>query len=557
MHKTTTEKKLSKENIMPGMILSLAISFILFLYAPIELYCTNLDEFWFDFGKLLLLIFGMFISGLLLMVCFYVVLLLIHPMLYRIGLAGGLLLLVCTYIQGNFLIADLPPLDGTNINWNDYLALRRESVILWGVTGAVIVLLFILLKNKWLEKFVIFVSSFLTLMLLVTGIGVVITNPPIKQSTQLYVTEKDEFVMSENENFVILLLDSVDSREFSDLLTEHPEYRDIFSDFTYFENMIGAYSCTKRSIPFILGGDWYENEEPFTEYVNKVYTESPLFEGLKQRGYLIDLYEDELHTQDESVLSDFDNIIIAKYKVNSWIRLAKQELKLIGFRYAPFDLKRFCVTKKAGFDEEIVVECGYRGFTELNLQFKNNLEESGITADAVEKRFKFIHLDGAHTPFMFDKDCNVIDEKDGTYRQNTEAALTLAAMYIDELKKSGTFDNTALIIMADHGYNGDYTHEDQFMRQAALFMAKGRGENHDTMQVSQAPVSYEDLPQAYERLMDGEQSDAIFDWKEGDGRNRRFLYYSFGNEYYMVEYLQTGHAQDMSTMVPTGKVFDK
>ena len=50
MHKTTTEKKLSKENIMPGMILSLAISFILFLYAPIELYCTNLDEFWFDFG---------------------------------------------------------------------------------------------------------------------------------------------------------------------------------------------------------------------------------------------------------------------------------------------------------------------------------------------------------------------------------------------------------------------------------------------------------------------------------------------------------------------------
>lgn len=303
------------------------------------------------------------------------------------------------------------------------------------MTGAVIVLLFILLKNKRLEKFVIFVSGFLTLMLLVTGIGVVITNPPIKQSTQLYVTEKDEFVMSENENFVILLLDSVDSREFSDLLTEHPEYRDIFSDFTYFENMTGAYSCTKRSIPFILGGDWYENEEPFTEYVNKVYLDSPLFEGLKERGYLIDLYEDELHTQDESVLSDFDNIIIAKYKVNSWIRLAKQELKLIGFRYAPFDLKRFCVTKKAGFDEEIVVECGYRGFTELNLQFKNNLEESGITADAVEKRFKFIHLDGAHTPFMFDKDCNVIDEKDGTYRQNTEAALTLAAMYIDELKK--------------------------------------------------------------------------------------------------------------------------
>ncbi len=152
MYKTITEKKLSKEKILPGIILSLAISFILFLYAPIELYCTNLDEFWFDFGKLLLLILGMFISGLLLMVSIYAVLLLIHPVLYRIGLAGGLLLLVCTYVQGNFLIANLPPLDGTNINWNDYLSLRRESLILWGVTGAIIVFLFIVLKTGCWRK---------------------------------------------------------------------------------------------------------------------------------------------------------------------------------------------------------------------------------------------------------------------------------------------------------------------------------------------------------------------------------------------------------------------
>ncbi len=377
------------------------------------------------------------------------------------------------------------------------------------------------------ENVLMFISGCMTLMLLVTGVSIVVTNPPQKESTQLYVTQKDEFTMSQNENFVILVLDSFDSREFTELLSEHPEYRETFADFTYFENM------------------------------NGVYSGSPLFTALKERGYLIDLYEDELYTQDENALSDFDNIIIANYHVNSWTGLAKQELKLVGFRYAPFDLKRFCMTKKSGFDEEILVDCGYKGFNSENYYFKGDLEDNEIVMDDTQKRFKFIHLMGAHTPFIYDEDCNIIDMKDGTYRQNAEASITLATMYIDALKKSGAYDDTALIIMADHGYNGDYTSEYEFMRQAALFLVKGRGETHDAMQTSQIPVAYEDLPGAYERLMDGEGSNEIFDWQENDSRERRFLYYEFNKEGIMTEYIQTGHAQDMTTMVPTGREFNR
>ena len=76
-------------------------------------------------------------------------------------------------------------------------------------------------------------------------------------------------------------------------------------------------------------------------------------------------------------------------------------------------------------------------------------------------------------------------------------------------------------------------------------------------QISEAPISYEDLQEAYVRLLDGAQSDAVFDWKEGDTRERRFLEYAPGNEKHMVEYLQKGHAQDLTTMVPTGRVFDR
>lgn len=75
------------------------------------------------------------------------------------------------------------------------------------------------------------------------------------------------------------------------------------------------------------------------------------------------------------------------------------------------------------------------------------------------------------------------------------------------------------------------------------------------MQISEAPICYEDLQTAYVRLLDGMQSEEVFDWTEGDARERRFLEYAPGNEKRMVEYIQSGHAQDTASMVPTGREF--
>ena len=90
-----------------------------------------------------------------------------------------------------------------------------------------------------------------------------------------------------------------------------------------------------------------------------------------------------------------------------------------------------------------------------------------------------------------------------------------------------------------------------------MFLVKGMREQHDTMQISEAPVSYVDLWDAYMRLMDGKQSDAIFDWKEGDTRERRYLRYSFSETDHLVEYIQTGHAQDLDGMELTGREFNR
>lgn len=554
------EKEKQKKDWLPGVLMAAAISFLLFLYAPVDLYCSNIDEFWFDFDVLLRMAAMMFGISLVTLTLLYLLAAWIHPYLYRIGLAVGLAVLLITYVQGNFLVGNLPVLDGTSISWEDYSALQTESVILCIVVLAVVVLLFLLLKKQLFGKACMYISACLSLMLLVTAITEVFGSDALEPKLKLQISTKNEFVMSGEQNFVIFILDAADSREFSYLLEQNPEYRDIFADFTYYENTVGAYSCTRYAVPYILSGKWYECDTSFEEYMEDLYNTSPLIEELENRNYRIGLYEPDLHAQNNDVLR-FDNIFEAEFKVKSYLGMARQELKLVGYRYAPYWLKKYCVLKQAAFDEQLEAGEGSGEITASmeNRVFLDHLNAGGITVDDTENSFKFIHLEGAHSPYVYDAEVNIIDESQGTYAQNMEASVTLAERYLSALKKSGTYDNTAIIVMSDHGFNRDIDNADMgdnpFMRQCGLLLIKGVGETHDTMQISEAPVSYENLQEAYRRLLDGAWSDAVFDCREGEQRDRRYLWYAVTDEDYLVEYQQTGYASDLSTMIPTGREF--
>ena len=560
MSKNIAKKKITGRQLLPGVFISLAISFLIFLYAPIDLYCANISEFWFDFSTLLLTAFGMFTVSMLVLLLIYVIALWVHPKVYRIALTGGLALFICTYIQGNYMIDRLPPLDGTSIWWGKYDVLRMDTLMLWGIVLTIAIIAAIFLKKEKFENTIMFISGVMALMLLVTVCSTILTSGALTPKVHMHISVENEFQMSEEENFVIFVLDTADSREFTAMLEDHPEYREIFSDFTYYENMMGNYSCTMNAVAYILSGKWFENQEPLDEYLNDVYLNSPLWEDLRNRGYRIDLYEDDIRALDDSVVDNFANVYHTTVSPSSYLELAKEELKLVGFRYAPYDLKRYCETREVYFDElQVSKPDGTTAgtFTENNMDFKVALDENGVTVDQAGKIFKFIHLEGAHAPFIYGENMDYVPG--GDYRQNMEASITLAKNYIQALKESGAYDNTAIIVMADHGYNGqgDETDRDVWMRPTPMFLVKGKEEQHDTMQISEAPVSYVDLWEAYMRLMDGEKSDALFDWKEGDTRERRYFRYSFSETYHLVEYIQKGHAQNLDTLEPTGREFNQ
>lgn len=542
-------KNVCSKELFSGSIITLALCFMLFLYAPLELFFSNRDEFWFDVYILLPVLIITFLAFTITSIGILRFLYIVHIKLYQAGLVIYFIAFICSYIQGVFLVSNLPPLDGTAVDWNQYMPEQVISLFLW---IAVTVIVLILIKFMHMEKFykvVNWVGGCISFMLLTALISVCVTNEGYIRKMNLLVTNENQYEMSEDTNFIILLLDAWDSRAVTTLLEAEPEYKDIFSDFTYYPNTVGGYTFTRNSIPFIFSGDWYENDEPFEEYNMRVYKDSSLFSELEKRSYKMGVYETEIPLFDESVRR-FDNIRNGVRKIKSIASFAKLEVKLTGFKYAPFSLKRYCLFDVNQFNE-LRVSDEYSTFKSSNLIFYDEIQNKDITYTN-NKCFKFIHLEGAHVPFQYDKDLNIVEN--GTYEGNVEACMTIAKAYLEKLKECGIYDNSVIIVMSDHGYDGlglDHT----LARHNPAFLVKGIDEKHD-MYTSMAPISYEDLQEAYVRLLDGKNSTEIFDWKEGDQRERRYLFYYYLKEDHMVEYMINGDAGDESSLVPTGREFN-
>lgn len=533
-----------------GTWISIATCFMLFLYAPLELLFLNQDEFWFDALLLAPIMFAVFLGTCIVSILAFILLRKINEILYGIGLALYFIVFVCSYLQGNFLTGSLPLLDGNTIDWSLYRAEYIQSYILWIVVAAVVAITYYKTGRIFFEKTVRIVSICMTLMFGVTLFILALNNHGVEKKLGLSVTNKDIFQMSEDQNLVILLLDAVDAGTMNELFKENPDYQDIFTDFTYFQNTLGAYPATRNSIPYILSGEWYENETEFREYEASAYAASPLFASLEEEGWRMGIYDGEILTNDEGKIR-FENILPGIRGFSSKLMLIKWQVQLTGFKYAPYCLKPYMFVSIKDFNDIKIPPEGEAVFTGSNSDFYDRVltESVGYTD---QKCFRFIHIDGGHPPFTLNEKMEAVAPEEGSYEDNVKASLTITREYLDKLKEAGVYDNSAIIVMADHGYSGIVG--DYHGQQNPIFFVKGLNEKHDFM-TSDAPISYADLQEAYMRLINGAASDQIFDWKSGDKRERRYLFYEAPEEDYMVEHMQPGSADDTDSMYETGNVY--
>ncbi len=553
------EPKQKHGRIFAPLMLSAALSFLVTLYAPLELFFTNRDDFWFEFSSLLpccLVLFALCwaAAALVLLVSRR------WQKLHGIFMALGLAVLIALYIQGNFLVSDLPLMNGDKVDWSQYGSQRIASVLVWCVPASALLALGFKKGFALVEKLSGWVSLFLTAMLLPTLVTVALQTGAYKPSGYLSSTYAGIEDYSTDRNVVILMLDSVDGNDFSRILNEDPAHAEALRDFTYFDNATAAYSYTFYSTAFILSGQWYENAVPFTKYRAEALRDSPLFSKLESEGYQMGLYTPDATVDIALNSGRFMNMRDDNPEVGSKLGLAKTVLQMAGVKYAPLDLKRFCYTLPTNLDllktgEGDSTSLYTWRMTEFYWLTKELTDYMPHFAAVEQPTFKFIHLEGGHSDFKYLPDLNPAAGADATYDNMLRASLFTVENYLDMLREKGVYDNTAIVILADHGYNVDPDTQvvDRYYHQHGVVLAKGFGESHDFI-TDDAPISYADLQTAFARLIDGSESSALFDWHEGDKRERRFLdYFVPGNP--LTEYIQYGFAGDRSTFLPSGVVY--
>ena len=539
------------KKLIPAYILAFVVSFMIYIYEPILTYSTNINDFWFDFKTMTGAIAIYFSALFILLSIFYTIIYFINKCilkkirLYRTVLIISYILFIFAYIQGNYLINNLPYLDGTTIDWSKFTV---DNIISIAVIAILTIVQIIAIKKVGYKK-TLKINNFVTiaifLMLLTSFASTLMTPNIFKEKVVANATSRNINNASSDKNFFIFLVDAVDSIEFANVVKESSEYSSTFDDFTYYPDTVSAYLYTRDSIPFIFSGKWNENKTEFSEHCNEAFSESKLLKELNKQDYQMNFYEYQINWSSRK-MEEFDNVDMSNKDIDK-VKFFKQITKYTLFKYLPYALKSYSKIETVDFDsckidKENVI------FSWSNAVAYNNIKNNDIQI-IDDKYFQFIHLEGGHVPFDYDENVNKIPEEEGTYKQKLKATLNIINSFITRLKENNVYDNSAIIVMADHGYWSTGG------RQNPILYIKGINEHHE-MTTSDIPVSYEDLSDAYLALLNGQKSDTLFQNIQ-QGRIRRFIENQFENEDNMIEYEQRGKAWDTSTIVETGREFNR
>ena len=124
---------------------------------------------------------------------------------------------------------------------------------------------------------------------------------------------------------------------------------------------------------------------------------------------------------------------------------------------------------------------------------------------------------GVHSPYVRDRDLNYVSDGSGTEEEQGLGTLRIISEYMDQLKKLGVYEQTTVIVLADHGYNA---HSD--MEHCPLLMIKYPGESHP-FEISDIPISYSSMAEILTEALQGELS-SLEKWKQ---TGPRYFYYLF------------------------------
>ena len=507
---------------------ALFLSFTFGFFGPIQLYITNVNEYWFSIWDILWPCALCTVVAFAVILCIGALLPLKGRKIY-FGLLFGLALAL--YIQGNFINTDYGVLDGTAINWDEYADVAIWNTALW-VALIIIPVALMIFKTKISYKITKWVSVYIVAIQVLT-LGFLAITTDLEKDNNYYLSTEGIYDISTKKNVIVFLLDSFDDNYLKEILKNEPQFLEQLDGFTYFDNSTGMYPTTKGSLPYILTGNLYRNETPFREYIKESWDNSKQYKDLKEANFDIGIYTDPLFVDMQNRLDIINNIEKSEIKVSSKSGLTKMIYKLTSFQYFPHMLKQYVWFYSGDFNlYKTSIATAAPVFSLDNVTYYNKLMSTGLQISEENNIFRFIHLNGAHPPYTINENVETMTDGSATYMTAAKGSLKMVYKYIEQLKNLGVYNNTVMVIMADHGlWTGSPTNP--------VLLVKQQNEN-GTLKIVDAPVSHSDFWGIIMSAIDlnkenqyGYSLDSIIQMKD---RKRGYLFYSWDDTWFS-EYL--------------------
>lgn len=440
----------------------------------------------------------------------------------RVGnIVGGLILGfgMASYIQNMFMNVKLSEVDGSPMRWEELGSFPTINLVIWTVIIAAVVGVSIILKKYWVT-FSMAVSGFLSAIQLVAVASLLITaSPADNNGINLQMSGEKQFAVAPNDNIIVFVLDTVGNTNLENMLTIYPDAIDVLHDFTFYNNADCHYYCTFPSMTHFLTGEDFDFEMKSQDWMAEAWESERaihFWDELNKADYSCNLFSSDVtyvYGDIENLKGKFDNIRPMDTAIKTKM-LIKLLAKMSIYRYVPYILKPGFEVLTKEFNDVIEYTEGV-GVIEDNGVFYQQLTDDKLSIDSgMKNAFILQHLFGIHQPYTLDEHANIVEE--ATVEATVKGLTVILDDYLQQLRDLGVYDNSTIIILADHGawYGGD---------TQPVFFIKRNHETHEEVQENTAPISLDDFQATILDILGKDYSGygtSIYDWNEGSLRDR-------------------------------------
>jgi Sulfatase len=427
---------------------ALLVPLQLLLFGPHTIYSGNVQEFSAPFWSLIVHVVPMILAvagGLTLIG------IVLPSRIFQHYVVALVAVGVVFWAQGNLMVGDYGVLNGQDIDWSGHAWRNRYELALWiGVPLVSVVF------ARQVFSTAVFASRIL-IALQVVLLAYTAAQADPEARAKWTGAPAAIFELSSKQNVFHIVLDGFQSDAFHDIVkAERAEMDRQYSGFTFFSNHMGAFPTTIVSIPAMLTGAMYRNQEPMRRFIAREFKRATIFRAMRDQGYQVDAMSGL--TYDKPSATNYYRLPTPYVTYDSYVRFAGWQLAdLALFRHSPHVLKPWIYNDQSWrlqttFGQSI--DTAGRRFMPVNGQAFLADYTSRMRVGHEQPTFKYLHAGIPHWPVSVNADCEYIGARSlrrPNYTAQARCGIRRVGALLDKLRELGLYDSSLIVISSDHG----------------------------------------------------------------------------------------------------------